>query len=54
MRKAYSNPDLKVVELGRNDVIATSVTTINSNTGIGLGGAGHGTVRTPGQRGIWE
>ena len=54
MRKAYSNPDLKVVELGHNDVIATSVATINSNTGIGLGGAGHGTVRTPGQRGIWE
>ena len=54
MRKAYSNPDLKVVELGHNDVIATSVTTIDSNTGINLGGAGHGTVRTPGQRGIWE
>jgi len=52
--KAYINPGLKVVELGRNDVIATSVTTINSNTGIGLGGAGHGTVRTPGNRGIWE
>ncbi len=52
--KAYSNPDLKVVKINRNDVIATSVTTINSNTGIGLGGAGHGTVRTPGQRGIWE
>ena len=54
MKKAYITPDLKVGELGHNDVIATSVTTINSNTGINLGGAGHGTVRTPGQRGIWE
>ena len=52
--KAYSNPALKVVELGHNDVIATSVTTVNSNTGINLGGAGHGAARTPGQRGIWE
>ena len=52
--KKYSNPDLKVVELGHNDVIATSVTNVTSNTGIGLGGAGHGTVRTPGNRGIWD
>ena len=52
--KTYSNPDLKVVEINRNDVIATSVTTVNSNTGINLGGAGHGTVRAPGNRGIWE
>lgn len=52
--KTYSNPDLKVVEINRNDVIATSVTNINSNTGINLGGAGHGNVRTPGQRGIWD
>ena len=52
--KSYRNTDLKVVELGHNDVIATSVTTVNSNTGINLGGAGHGTVRSPGQRGIWE
>lgn len=52
--KAYASPDLNVVEINRNDVIATSVTNINSNTGINLGGAGHGTVRTPGNRGIWE
>ena len=52
--RTYINPDLKVVEINRNDVIATSVTTINGNAGINYGGAGHGTVRTPGNRGIWD
>ncbi len=52
--KTYSNPDLNVVEINRNDVIATSVTNVNTNANINLGGAGHGTVRTPGNRGIWE
>ena len=52
MRK-YNSPTLSVIETS-NDVIATSVTNVNSNTGINLGGAGHGTVRAPGQRGIWE
>ncbi len=52
--KKYIIPTLSVIQILENDVIATSVTTINSNTGINLGGAGHGTVRAPGQRGIWE
>ena len=52
--KTYSNPDLKVIQLNRNDVIATSVTTVNSNTNINLTGPGHGTVRAPGNRSIWE
>ena len=45
---------MQVIRINQTDVIATSVTTVNSNTGINLGGAGHGTVRTPGNRGIWE
>ena len=54
MTKKYNSPTLSVIQILENDVIATSVTNINSNTGIGLGGAGHGTVRAPGNRGIWE
>ena len=45
---------MQVIRTNQADVIATSVTTVNSNTGINLGGAGHGTVRTPGNRSIWE
>ncbi len=45
---------MQVIQIQENDVIATSVTNVNSNTGINLGGAGHGNVRTPGQRGIWD
>ena len=54
MRITYNSPVMQVIRIHQADVIATSVTTVNSNTGINLGGAGHGTVRTPGQRGIWE
>ena len=45
---------MQVIQLNRNDVIATSVTTVNSNNGVNLGGPGHGTVRAPGNRSIWE
>ena len=54
MNQAYIIPTLSVIQIHETDIIATSVTTVNSNTGINLGGAGHGTVRAPGNRCIWE
>ena len=52
--KKYNIPTLCVIQIQGNDMIATSVATINSNSGINLGGPGHGSVRAPGNRSIWE
>ena len=53
MRITYNSPAMQVIRIHQADVIATSVATINSNSGINLGGPGHGRVRAPGNR-IWE
>ena len=45
---------MQVIQFNANDMITTSVTNVNSNTGIGLGGAGHGNARTPDRHGIWD
>lgn len=51
--KKYSIPTLCVIQIQGNDMIATSVVTVNGNGGVNLVGPGHGTVRAPGNR-IWE
>ena len=51
--KKYSIPTLCVIQIQGNDMIATSVATVNGNGVVNLVGPGHGTVRAPGNR-IWE
>ena len=51
--KKYNIPTLCDIQIQGNDMIATSVATVNGNGGVNLVGPGHGTVRAPGNR-IWE
>ena len=52
MKRTYNMPTIFVEQV--DDIIATSVTNISGNGGISLGGSGHGNVRTPENRNIWE
>lgn len=45
MTKKYNTPMLHINSISDTDIIVTSVTNINGE--VGLGGSGHGTVRTP-------
>lgn len=48
--KPYTSPMLRTNSISGTDLITTSVTNINGE--VGLGGSGHGTVRTPSR--IWD
>ena len=47
-RKDYQKPAMRVVTLRHTGMLMTSLTGINSNTGLGYGGGGNGSARSRG------
>ena len=47
-RKDYQKPAMRVVTLRHTGILMTSLTGINSDTGLGYGGGGNGSARSRG------